>query len=143
MKSTTRHACFCAPGTHHLLMPFQYETFLLHQSTSNQDQFQFDQFNLLKFAVFLDYIVRPHIVAVVGRNAKSVSAGIGDKENAILFALVSAPATYKLSQAVLGKIVKMAEPNGCPTMMGLLGHGLAYGFWQNALSNILYSGLNL
>ena len=55
----------------------------------------------------------------------------------ILFALVSAPATYKLVQSVVGKVVKISDSNGCPTMEGLVLHTLVYGLLLNFLQNAL------
>ena len=55
----------------------------------------------------------------------------------ILFALVSAPATYKLVQSVVGKVIKIADSNGCPTMEGLVLHTLTFGLLLNFSQNVL------
>lgn len=47
--------------------------------------------------------------------------------SAIIFIVVVNPFTYKLTQQVLGGFLgKIAEPNGCPTMVGLVLHTIVY-----------------
>jgi hypothetical protein len=47
--------------------------------------------------------------------------------SAFIFIAVVNPWTYKLTQQVLGGFLgKIAEPNGCPTMIGLMLHTLVY-----------------
>lgn len=55
----------------------------------------------------------------------------------ILFALVSAPATYKMVSSVVGKMVKTCDSNGCPTMEGLVLHTLVFGLLLNFSQNAL------
>lgn len=47
--------------------------------------------------------------------------------SAFLFLLVVNPYTYQLTQKLLGTIVgKLAESNGCPTLLGLSIHTIVY-----------------
>lgn len=47
--------------------------------------------------------------------------------SALIFILVVNPYTYKLTQSVFsGLLGKIAEPNGCPTTIGLILHTLVY-----------------
>tara|TARA_A200000113_G_C8764717_1_gene322286 strand:- start:194 stop:430 length:237 start_codon:yes stop_codon:yes gene_type:complete len=44
----------------------------------------------------------------------------------VLFLLIANPYTYTLVNKLLGKIVKIAGPTGCPTSSGLLVHALVF-----------------
>ncbi len=47
--------------------------------------------------------------------------------SALIFVVVVNPFTYKLTQQVLGGFLgKIAEPNGCPTTVGLVLHTIVY-----------------
>jgi hypothetical protein len=46
----------------------------------------------------------------------------------IAFLLVSLPFTYKITNGFLSGILgKLAEPSGCPTLLGLFIHSIAFG----------------
>jgi|TARA_B100000886_G_C20354214_1_gene462268 hypothetical protein len=52
----------------------------------------------------------------------------------IVFALVSAPMTYKLVQSLLGGVLgKVADGSGCPTTLGLVVHTLVFGLVTHVL----------
>ena len=52
----------------------------------------------------------------------------------LVFALVSAPMTYKLVQSLLGGLVgKLADGSGCPTNLGLAVHTLVFGLVTHVL----------
>jgi hypothetical protein len=51
---------------------------------------------------------------------------------AILFAIVASPATYSLTQSLLGGLFKVTS-NGTPTVAGLLLHALVYGLLAYAV----------
>ena len=55
----------------------------------------------------------------------------------ILFALVSSPFAYKTVNSLVGKMLKVAEGNGCPTMEGLMLHTLVFGLLLNFSQNVL------
>jgi ABC-type long-subunit fatty acid transport system fused permease/ATPase subunit len=42
----------------------------------------------------------------------------------IVFLLVSLPSTYKFTNGIFGG--ELAEPSGCPTLIGLLVHALVF-----------------
>ena len=44
----------------------------------------------------------------------------------IIFLLVANPYTYKLVQTLLGRFVKIADKNGCPSLIGFLVHALVF-----------------
>jgi hypothetical protein len=44
----------------------------------------------------------------------------------VIFLLIANPFTYSLVNKLLGKIVKIAGPTGCPTKAGLLVHALVF-----------------
>ena len=44
----------------------------------------------------------------------------------VLFLIVIYPMTYKLVQAILGRFIKIAAPDGCPTMAGILVHAVVF-----------------
>ena len=44
----------------------------------------------------------------------------------VLFLVVVNPMTYKLVQAILGRFVKIAAADGCPTMAGILVHAVVF-----------------
>jgi hypothetical protein len=49
-------------------------------------------------------------------------------QSIIVFLIISLPFTYKLTNNLLGSIIgKLAEPSGCPTMLGLFVHSLVFG----------------
>jgi hypothetical protein len=55
---------------------------------------------------------------------KNISSGV----SAVLFAILSAPATYKLTSGIFLSITgsPLADDDGCPNVMGLVAHGLVY-----------------
>ena len=55
----------------------------------------------------------------------------------ILFALVSSPFAYKTVNMVVGKVLKVSESNGCPTMEGLIVHTIVFGLLLHFSQNIL------
>ena len=44
----------------------------------------------------------------------------------ILFLVVSMPATYKLTNALLKSVCVLASKNGCPTICGIVVHALVF-----------------
>jgi len=49
-------------------------------------------------------------------------------QSMVLFLLITAPFTYKLTNSLLGGVVgKLADSSGCPTMLGLGVHTLVFG----------------
>jgi hypothetical protein len=49
-------------------------------------------------------------------------------QSIIVFLIISAPFTYKLTNSLLGGIIgKLADGSGCPTMLGLIVHSLVFG----------------
>jgi hypothetical protein len=49
-------------------------------------------------------------------------------QSIIVFLLVSLPFTYKITNSLLGGIIgRLADPSGCPTMLGLFVHSLVFG----------------
>lgn len=42
--------------------------------------------------------------------------------SAVIFFIIASPMTYKLVNSLLGSIVKICDPKGCPTTAGLLVH---------------------
>lgn len=52
---------------------------------------------------------------------------------ALLFFIVSHPMTYSLVQSVVGGLVRVAGPSGCPTTVGLIVHGLVFAFLAKKL----------
>ena len=44
----------------------------------------------------------------------------------ILFLIIINPFTYKLVQSLIGKFVKIANSDGCPTMYGMLVHAIVF-----------------
>jgi hypothetical protein len=49
-------------------------------------------------------------------------------QSIIVFLLVSAPFTYKLTNSLLGGIVgSLASSSGCPTTTGLIVHAVVFG----------------
>lgn len=44
----------------------------------------------------------------------------------VLFLIVVNPMTYKLVQAILGRFVRIAAADGCPTMAGILVHAVVF-----------------
>ena len=56
---------------------------------------------------------------------KKISATI---QSVIIFLIISAPFTYKLTNSLLGNIIgKLADPSGCPTTLGLFVHAIVFG----------------
>jgi hypothetical protein len=47
--------------------------------------------------------------------------------SALLFLLISSPFLYKLVDGLLGKLVQVADYNGCPTVAGLVIHAVVFG----------------
>jgi hypothetical protein len=43
-----------------------------------------------------------------------------------IFLIVANPYTYKLVQQILGKIVKISDKDGCPSIIGFLIHALVF-----------------
>ena len=50
----------------------------------------------------------------------------GNFSFAVLFLVVVNPMTYKIVQALLGRFVKIAASDGCPTMAGILVHAVVF-----------------
>jgi len=49
-------------------------------------------------------------------------------QSVLVFLLISAPMTYKLTNGLLGGVVgKLADASGCPTTLGLVVHALVFG----------------
>jgi hypothetical protein len=46
----------------------------------------------------------------------------------IVFAIIASPFTYKLTNRILGGVVgSLADPSGCPTILGLVVHSVVFG----------------
>lgn len=43
---------------------------------------------------------------------------------AVVFAIFNHPEVYKIVNGLLKSFVKISEPNGCPTLIGLVVHNL-------------------
>lgn len=57
--------------------------------------------------------------------AVQISATI---QSIIVFLVISAPFTYKLTDGLLGGLVgSLASASGCPTTLGLVVHSLVFG----------------
>lgn len=55
----------------------------------------------------------------------------------IVFLLVSAPFTYKITNGLLGGLAgKLADASGCPTPLGLVIHSIVFGLIVYALMGI-------
>jgi hypothetical protein len=49
-------------------------------------------------------------------------------QSIIIFLIVSLPYTYKVTNGLLGGILgKLADPSGCPTVLGLFIHAIVFG----------------
>ncbi len=49
-------------------------------------------------------------------------------QSILVFLIVSAPMTYKITNGLLGGIVgKLADSSGCPTTVGLIVHSIVFG----------------
>lgn len=56
---------------------------------------------------------------------KKISATI---QSVIIFLIISAPFTYKITNSILGNIIgKLADSSGCPTTLGLIIHAIVFG----------------
>ncbi len=56
---------------------------------------------------------------------KKISATI---QSVIIFLIISAPFTYKITNSILGNIIgKLADSSGCPTTLGLIVHAIVFG----------------
>ena len=44
----------------------------------------------------------------------------------VIFLIIVHPKTYIFVQSILGNIIKIASPKGCPTMMGLIVHAFVF-----------------
>ena len=44
----------------------------------------------------------------------------------LLFFVVINPMTYKLVQSLVGGLVKISSPTGCPTFAGMFVHGVVF-----------------
>jgi hypothetical protein len=50
-------------------------------------------------------------------------------QSVIMFLIVSLPFTYKITNSLLERFVgRLADPSGCPTMLGLFIHSIVFGF---------------
>ena len=47
--------------------------------------------------------------------------------SAILFLILASPPVYKLVDQLLGSIVRIANPSGCATTVGLFVHAIVFG----------------
>lgn len=46
--------------------------------------------------------------------------------SALVFLIIASPYTYKFVNGLLGSLVNISSPIGCPTLMGLLVHALVF-----------------
>jgi|TARA_B000000557_G_C20502812_1_gene328704 hypothetical protein len=46
--------------------------------------------------------------------------------SAIVFLIISSPYTYMLVNSMLGSLVSISKPTGCPTTVGLLLHAVVF-----------------
>lgn len=44
----------------------------------------------------------------------------------IAFFIISSPVVYRVVQSVLGSIVPIASPVGCPTLAGMIVHSIVF-----------------
>ena len=49
-------------------------------------------------------------------------------QSIVVFLIISAPMTYKITNGLLGGLVgKLADSSGCPTTVGLIVHSIVFG----------------
>lgn len=49
-------------------------------------------------------------------------------QSIVVFLIISAPMTYKITNGLLGGLVgKLADSSGCPTTVGLIVHSVVFG----------------
>ena len=62
----------------------------------------------------------------------------------LVFLAISAPMTYKLTDGLARQVgLKLAESNGCPTMLGLLVHAIVFALLSDLLYATLFVGLDV
>lgn len=54
----------------------------------------------------------------------------------ILFLIVTNPAMYRLTHKLVGKVVKISNRSGCPTLAGYLIHAVVFTFILRWMMNI-------
>ena len=47
--------------------------------------------------------------------------------SAIVFLLIASPFMFKIVQSILGRLVTIASPSGCPSSAGLVIHSVVFG----------------
>jgi hypothetical protein len=62
----------------------------------------------------------------------------------LVFLAIAAPMTYKLTDSLTRQVgLRLAESNGCPTMLGLLVHALVFALVSELLYATLFVGLDI
>ncbi len=62
----------------------------------------------------------------------------------LVFLLIAAPFTYKLTDGIFRPLgLKLAESNGCPTLVGLFVHALVFALLSDLLYASFFVGLNV
>jgi hypothetical protein len=56
--------------------------------------------------------------------------------SALVFFIIAAPFTYKIVQSVLGRLVTIATPTGCPTYVGVGVHSIVFGLIVFAMMHL-------
>lgn len=56
--------------------------------------------------------------------------------SALVFLILASPIAYKLVDQLLGSIVRIANPAGCPTTAGLVLHSIVFGIIVYGMMNI-------
>lgn len=62
----------------------------------------------------------------------------------LVFLAIAAPMTYKLTDGLSRQVgIRLAESNGCPTMLGLVVHALVFALVSDLLYATLFVGLDM
>jgi len=56
--------------------------------------------------------------------------------SAIIFLILASPPVYKLVDQLLGSIIRIANPAGCPTIAGVVVHAIVFGLIVFGMMNI-------
>jgi len=47
--------------------------------------------------------------------------------SAIVFLIIASPLMFKIVNSILGRLIPIASPSGCPTIAGLVIHSIVFG----------------
>tara|TARA_B100000424_G_scaffold265343_1_gene254849 strand:- start:92 stop:331 length:240 start_codon:yes stop_codon:yes gene_type:complete len=62
----------------------------------------------------------------------------------LVFLAIAAPMTYKLTDSLTRQVgFRLAEGNGCPTLLGLVVHALVFALISDLLYATLFVGLDM